>query len=61
MADPLIPTNAQRAAIARRCRTALAAAVVAAESSDWHRVEVMLEHAQRQVDRLLWRTVKEPR
>jgi hypothetical protein len=46
---------------ARKARTALAAAVVAAEAEDWYQVEAMIEHTQKQVDQLLWRTVKEPR
>ena len=58
MADPIIPTAAQRKKMARQLRTALQAALVASETHDWHKVETMIEHAQKQVDGLLWRTVK---
>jgi len=63
MADLMSDAEANarhRRACARKARTALEAALVAAQSDDWYLVETMVEQVQRQLQEVLWRTVKEP-
>jgi len=48
-----------RRACGRKAVTALQAALAAAQTEDWYLVETMVEQVQRQLQEVLWRTVKE--